>query len=379
MMMFLLSFFLLNTGFAAPNDKILISAISKCFPATNLRNRLNDEASERSKLKRPDIRLRINSGYTSNEISSNNPERLQLGANIRWDDITDQRMRAELVDTQTSYLSGETKLMLEAYWRKKLDDFYFWKWGRSTRNIIEKFRNYSLNKIKTGAGAITDLATTKNFTDLLELNKLSSEYLARIDAIQSEIDTCKELNLWKENLDFDEKQIQAYSKKASNKLVYHSSKCNAQKKSKSIYHKRENGTWSLAFVSSINRNRQLSNGDDQFNDVRMGMELVVPISGMETPSVSVDKCDYEEKQILNEDIVERNLAISMYPLISSLKDQFKAIQKKIKLISFDTNKYPTRELVAVGITFLNSHKSLSYSESKINSRVISSRIVENEL
>lgn len=356
----------------------LVRAIDSCFSAKGLQHRVADERQLRHKLKGPDLRLRLITGYSNNEISSNNPERVQAGANIRWEDITDESSRNDLLDVTSESTLQENKLLLEEYWRSKLVDFYYWKWGRSSKINAEKFNEYTQNKLSAGADSFRNLATTKTYSDLIELNRLSAEFLAKMEVLDKTFTKCPDLVSWNEKLDFDRVAIENYSNKNSNRILYANKYCAAKKRIKTIGMKKEAGHWAFALNSSITRNRQVAGGSNQFNDLRFGLELNIPLNTAKVQEVTVDSCDYQTRTIQEEDFVERKMAKSLYPVLQNFQLQYELMKDRTSKMEVKSAGLQTQDVTQLGLNYFKLHTSLSNGEAKMNSRIIPSQIVENE-
>lgn len=363
---------------ASPYTDELVRSLSKCYPAKDLHQHVVEENEMRAKLQRPDFRLRLTSGYSNNEISSANPERFQMGANIRWDDIFDQQRRTDYQASMGELKKHESKLLLENFWRLKIADYYFWKWGLASQAQAKSFLKYTQKKLEAGQDSFQSLATSKIYSDLIELNRLSSEFLGRLAALDLDFSHCSGLKNRSNALDFDLEEVKYLSGKKSNRLLYQTDACTQQKKIKSISLEREAGLWGVSLSTSLNRNRQLSGGNNQFNDIRAGVEVTIPITGAKAHAVTVDSCDYEARLMEDQDYSERSFAQSLYPVLNTLQKQFQQLKQKADLLEGNLNGPQTQEVVQLGLNFFQLHQSLSSGEAKMNARLLPSRIVEYE-
>ena len=356
----------------------LVDSLTSCFSAQDLGQRSEAEQQLRRDLKRPDLRFKVLSGYSNNEISSTNPERFQVGANLRWEDMTDQQARRPLMDSTSESVKEESKLILENYWRLKLQDFYFWKWGHSSLENAQSFLIYSQNKLAAADDSLDAIATSKVFSDLIELNRLASEFTSKMEALEKEFHGCQGLKNWKEEFDFNQQEIENASQKTSQRILYQNNFCTAQKKIKSINLARESGLWGLALNTSLTRNRQLAGGSNQFNDFRFGLELIIPLTGAKSEEVKVDRCDYDAKLLLSEDQAERAIAKNLYPVLNSFLKQHLQMKKKLKKLDFKSQGTKTEEIVQLGLNYFKLHNSLAIGEAKMSATILPSQIVEHE-
>lgn len=358
----------------------LIDIITKCYPAKELEKEIRNEKELRKDLQKNDFRLRMLGGYSKNEISQNNPERLQLGLNLRWEDLTDNQRRKELQGVMGDKKEQETKYLLENFWRMKIKDFYFWKWGKTLQNDANALLNYALSKLSAGEESFTSLSTTQYYSDLLDLHRISSEFKGKMDSLNINFANCPGLNQWNEKLDFEYSEIVKNSAKRSTRTEFYANVCESQKKIKSITLEREAGLWEVALNTSYTRNQLLNSSSDQFNDVRVGFEITIPISGAKAHKVIVDACDYETNLIENEDQSERSSAESLYPVLNTLQRQFKEIKKKVSRVTKgNLKRVPTRDLVQLGLNLFSVHASLSTGEAKMNAGILPAKIVAHEL
>ena len=378
MKLFALLVFLTPLFEARASSSQLIEAFASCFSAKELSQRSAAEQQLRKDLKRPDLRFKILTGYSNNEISSTNPERFQLGANLRWEDITDQQSKRSLMDSTSVSVKEESKLILENFWRLRLEELYFWKWGKSSRENATHFLEYSQKKLTAAEDSLEALATAKIFSDLIELNRLSSEFLSKMDALEKNLKDCPYLHNWEEEFDYKQKEIENQAEKTADRITYQTNFCNAQKKIKSINLAKETGQWGVALQTSMTRNRQLVGGSREFNDIRVGFEISVPLGGPKAQEVTIDKCDYDGKLLLNEDQAERSIAKNIYPVLNSFFKQHQQMKSKINKLDFDSSGTKTEDIVQLGLNYFKLHTSLATGEAKMNARILPSQIVEHE-
>ena len=143
MIVFLLTLIIVPV-WANGSSQDLIKIISECYPLKQIHEQVKSQQKLQHDLKRPDLRFKVVTGYSNNEISSANPERYQLGGNLRWEDITDNQMRGAYLDAMSTSIIEENKLLIENFWRLKINDLYFWKWGKSHTAYAGKFLQYSV-------------------------------------------------------------------------------------------------------------------------------------------------------------------------------------------------------------------------------------------
>jgi hypothetical protein len=369
--------FTLNFALAS-SSKNLIKIIGQCYPVEKIRQQVMVEQKLHQSLKGPALSLSLISGYTNNEISSANPERFQLGARVRWEDITDQQKRGEYQDALTSTTLEQSKVLIENYWRIKLRDLYYWKWGQSLTKEAKKFLDFTKKKLSSSEESFGSLATTRIYSDILTLNHTVSEFLAKMNVLEKEFENCSGLKSWEEKLDFDEKEMTFFSAKMSNRIVYQAKLCTAQKKIKSINLKREAGTWGINLNSSMTQNKQLGGEGNQFNDMRAGLEITIPIQDAKAEEVQVASCDYDTKLLQDEDLIDRSVASSLYPTLKMFQVQFEILKKRILDVNFSSKGIQTQDVIQLGLNYFHLHNSLSNGEAKINARILPSKIVENE-
>lgn len=374
--LFLLAHFLFPSSQAS-----IIQAIHNCYPADELKKQILIETELHNDLRGPDLNFRLTSGYSKNEVSSANPERVQYGASVRWTDVTGRLGESDLQETMGQIKTSESKLLLENFWRLKLQDLYYWKWGKDSEKDANQFLEFSKGKLLAGEQAFVSLAATRTYSDLLELNRLSSEFVGKMAALNSEFSICKDLSSWETKLDFTQEQINSFAQKEVSRLTYQDNFCAANKKAKTISLYRESAPWTLGLNSSFTRNSLLKAGTKDFNDLRVGVELSIPLNMAKASAIVIDRCDYEIKILKNQHLVDQKTSELLYPSLDTIQRQFLLIKKKLRTLdlSSKSNGIITADIVTLGINFFRTHESLASGEGKMNAHLLSTDIVENEL
>lgn len=380
-MIYLTQLLLLLISAAQASNPEIIKTFQKCIPTQGLTMQVRHEQELRRDLQRPDLSMKFLSGYSKNEISSANPERMQYGVMFRWNDLVDSERRQELQEQTGQLRTQEAKITLETFWRNKLSDMYFRKWGLPLKKFAEDVSVYAEQKLAAGSGNLGTLATTRTYSDLLELSRVATDFVGKLDALDREFLNCRELDAWKTTLDYTSEEVTQYAVKKSSRLVYQEHSCNNQKTIKTIYNRKEAGTWTVALNSSFVRNRLLRDENNQFNDVRAGLELNIPITGINTNDVVVDVCDYDTRTAQSEDLTERNFITAMYPVLVTMEKQYKELSTKVKVLIDQNPKFsaPMHDVVLMSLNLFQLHKTLSEGEAKVNARIIPSKIVEDAL
>lgn len=380
--MIYLTLIVMLTSFTAFGSNFeIIKSFQKCIPSQGFAMQMRHEQELRRDLQRPDLSMKFLSGYSKNEISSANPERMQYGVMFRWNDLVDSERRQELQEQTGQLRTQEAKIALETFWRKKLKDMYFRKWGLPLKKFAEEISIYAETKLLAGSGNLGNLATTRTYSDLLELSRVATDFVGKLDALDREFVNCRELDSWKTKLDYTSEEVSQYAVKKSGLLVSQEHSCGNQKKIKTIYNRKEAGNWSIALNSAIVRNRLLRGENDEFNDVRAGLELNIPITGIKTNDVSIDICDYDTRTAQSDDLTERNFITAMYPILVTMEKQYRELSEKVKLLTENTPKFsaPMSDVVLMSLNLFQLHRTLSEGEAKVNARIIPAKIVEDAL